>query len=543
MWLNPVSLPRMRRFCFVAVSAVLLVFGLAPQALAQSTDWDQVVDLTFPTEVNDDISFIDDFHYPRGNDCGIHRATDIMGPQWTELYATVDGTITHMPLEEPHYGYTITISGDDGRDYVYIHLNNKDRDGNRAGPEVAYAPGLAEGDRVERGQHVGYMGHSGNATEGADHLHLEIQQDDVEAGPHGCPGYINPYYSLTDALERGDVPGGDPDPDPGPDPDPEPAPPVEDVVLERVGAADRVGTSVVLSEESFAAADHVVVASGWSYSDAVVAGPLASAHGAPVLSTHPGQLDERIADEVARLGASQVTIVGGEGAVEADVANELEAITGVTEVTRVAGASASETAALIADEVRVETGTTGALVALGAHSEPDSAWPDALAAAAHGAVSGQPILLVGEEALPAATHDALDDAESATLIGGTGAISAAVEAEIDAHVNQTVRLEGRDRYETATAVADDLLAQGSIDAGSLWPATGHDFADALAAAPAVAASGGVFTLIDGTDSGGDGRIDPWLAGLEGVASVHVIGGTAAVSESASQGVVERLSGS
>src|SRR5690606_8098248 len=93
-----------------------------------------------------------------------------------------------------------TIRGDDGRDYSYIHLGDQ-----RKNYRSAYAKGINKGKRVERGQLIGTVGHSGNASRSAPHLHFEIEDRRVK-DPYGT-NRMNPYRSLKAAEKRGDVPG------------------------------------------------------------------------------------------------------------------------------------------------------------------------------------------------------------------------------------------------------------------------------------------------------------------------------------------------
>lgn len=198
----------------------------APSDLPQTPTVDvtpQVLDLTFPVaEPDRDVHFADDFLRLRGGGSRLHAATDIMAPKHRPVHAAMGGTITFAPYPEPSHGWMLSILGDDGYRYVYVHLNNdtpqRGADGrwlddDAGGVEHAYAPriveairteGTARGLRVERGELIGWNGDSGNAKGVAPHLHFEIH---VPPGD-GHDGYrINPYHSLVDALERGDVPG------------------------------------------------------------------------------------------------------------------------------------------------------------------------------------------------------------------------------------------------------------------------------------------------------------------------------------------------
>lgn len=186
----------------VLLSALLLVAVLVPatQGVAgASSDYEQVVDLTFPFTEDTSVTWPDSYDASRGGGTRTHQATDMMVAEGTPIHAVVGGTVARARLDS--WGWNLTIDGTDGRSYVYLHLGRDD------GPRSkALAAGVEEGATVERGQLVAYAGCSGNAYcgDGGHHLHLEIHDDRV-TDPYGDP-QINPYPSLEAAVERGDYP-------------------------------------------------------------------------------------------------------------------------------------------------------------------------------------------------------------------------------------------------------------------------------------------------------------------------------------------------
>jgi len=98
-------------------------------------------------------------------------------------------------MTEPSYGYMLSIAGDDGYKYNYIHINNDTpgTDDGLGGPQYAYAPGIKEGVTVTQGQHIAWVGDSGNAENTVSHLHFEIRIADGSA--------IDPYPYLNAALK------------------------------------------------------------------------------------------------------------------------------------------------------------------------------------------------------------------------------------------------------------------------------------------------------------------------------------------------------
>lgn len=179
---------------------LITVLTLATTALAAAS-YTQVVDLTFP--VAGESSYIDDFDQCRSSCARRHRATDIMARYGQKVHAAVGGRvtwITGLDGDPPDYGFMITIAGDDGRSYSYVHLGRND-----GPPGEAYVAGIKKGSVVSRGQHIGFVGCSGNASCSAPHLHFSIEDPHV-VDVYGS-NYINPYNSLSAAEERGDVPG------------------------------------------------------------------------------------------------------------------------------------------------------------------------------------------------------------------------------------------------------------------------------------------------------------------------------------------------
>jgi hypothetical protein len=209
------SARRARLGLLVAVGAVASLLGAAPAGAAVAPG-DLTIDLTFPAERGGRYS--DDYTQPRSSG-RTHCATDILGAKHSGIFAAVGGTITSMPTTKPSYGYMVSIQGDDGRRYSYIHLNDDTPGTNddAAGPQHAYAPWLSKGVRVLRGQLLGYLGDSGNAK-GTPHLHFEVHDGAYQNAPCETGGInrINPYRSLRQAEAEGDYGRGGPSGGPGP---------------------------------------------------------------------------------------------------------------------------------------------------------------------------------------------------------------------------------------------------------------------------------------------------------------------------------------
>jgi len=184
--------------------------------------------------------------------------------------------------------------------------------------------------------------------------------------------------------------------------------------------------------------------------------------------------------------------------------------------TRVAGADRYQTAAAIArayfsagSEVYVATGEL---------------FPDALSAGAAAAVGDAAVLLTRRDTLPAATATELARLRPSRIVvvGGTGAVSGALETALRSYSSQVVRLSGATRYDTAVAVSRATFPNG---ANAAFIATGLAFPDALAAVPAAGRTGGPILLVPGASVPA-----PVLAELERLDpdTVFLLGGTAAL---------------
>lgn len=198
---------RSRRWCSVLASALLATAAAwgptAPVGAAEPDSYLGVIDITFPTDPAR-VEYSDTYDAPRTD--RVHKATDIMGPKLLPIYAAAAGTVTRIVTVDDTYGYRVTITDAEGRSYSYLHLNNDNpgTDDGQGRPDQAYAPGIALNARVQRGQHIAYMGDSGNAEGTAPHLHFSIT-DPTITDPYGTQ-VRNPYASLRAAEAEGDVP-------------------------------------------------------------------------------------------------------------------------------------------------------------------------------------------------------------------------------------------------------------------------------------------------------------------------------------------------
>jgi murein DD-endopeptidase MepM/ murein hydrolase activator NlpD len=113
-----------------------------------------------------------------------HDAIDIMAPAGTPVVAAAPGTVEKLFYSPGGGGITLYVRSDDGLwSYYYAHLQS-------------YAPGLKEGQRVQRGQILGRVGSTGNASPSGPHLHFAINRMTRDEDWHGGEP-VNPYPLLA----------------------------------------------------------------------------------------------------------------------------------------------------------------------------------------------------------------------------------------------------------------------------------------------------------------------------------------------------------
>ncbi len=123
---------------------------------------------------------------------GRHQGVDIGAALDQQVYAVENGVLTSQFTEpaDSAAGNGWTLLGDSDTQYRYYHLSS-------------FAPGLAVGATVQRGDLIGFVGDTGNATPGGYHLHFEVRPgpapyrtpvDPVPllSIPHTCTVYPRP---------------------------------------------------------------------------------------------------------------------------------------------------------------------------------------------------------------------------------------------------------------------------------------------------------------------------------------------------------------
>jgi hypothetical protein len=171
-----------------SASVVVIALACAGTSIAKTG----VPPLLFP--VVGAVTYTNDFGDPRAG--GTHQGNDLMGTKRAPVVAVEAGTVKFWTTSASA-GCMLYLYGASGTMYEYIHLNNdltaaNDNRG-KCVAGVSYAPGLVDGQHVEAGQLVGYLGDSGDANGIHPHLHFEVHPKGGKA--------VAPYPYLQKAAQ------------------------------------------------------------------------------------------------------------------------------------------------------------------------------------------------------------------------------------------------------------------------------------------------------------------------------------------------------
>ena len=294
----------------------------------------------------------------------------------------------------------------------------------------------------------------------------------------------------------------------------------------RIDGRDRIETAINISKQAYNKAKTVIVVRHDLFPDSMTASVLAKLKDAPILLNPTDKLDSRVADEIKRLGAEEVIIVGGQNSVSENVREELKAYDADKNVERISGADRYGTSEMVAKRVVGITGkkNTG-VVASG------QVFPDALSVGTFASREGYPILLVKKDSVPSQIQNAIRDLDinKTYIAGGTNTISTSTEANLP---NVVERMAGNTRYETSVAISKSKFGASK----EAYIASGEEFADALVISP-VSGKYNRPTLLVSTKEANNGPVRNYVKDSK-ISKLTAIGGQRYVPSSIIDGLVK-----
>lgn len=297
------------------------------------------------------------------------------------------------------------------------------------------------------------------------------------------------------------------------------------------------------------------------FADAMSATGLAGQLNAPIVLTNRYSLSPVAADAIQQIGAKKAYVIGGTGAIPADLESQLKEA-GCTVEERVFGEAACDTSVACAQKIKALGGSCDfAVIAYGQNFQ------DALSMSSFAYAHKAPIFLQTDgdtskdrhltaEALSLLTGSGAYAAASVFVAGGHGAVSEESAEGAIGGLRGGSRLAGETGYDTSNQIAHYLVEKGLLSAANPCVANGAPDPkglDALAGAALAGKAGSVILLmnpradlgdsengctIKGTDSNGDVAFLTKYAGA--VQDVAILGGTYVMPSSVSDEIKDVL---
>lgn len=232
----------------------------------------------------------------------------------------------------------------------------------------------------------------------------------------------------------------------------------------RIAGASRFETAVAASSASVYQSDYAILVSSRSYPDALASTALSRVFNAPMLYSGENQLNTATLNELKRIKAKKVFLVGGPTAISAAVESNLKSL-GYS-VERVAGANRYQTAVQIGQLLRAQYNSSTALVVNG------NTTSDALVAGAYASHFGSPIVYTDKNKMDNASINFLKtNYKKVIIVGGEASVAPAVRTSLEKSGLTVERASGQNRYMTANDFAKKyfpnttrvILASGADD--------------------------------------------------------------------------------
>lgn len=224
--------------------------------------------------------------------------------------------------------------------------------------------------------------------------------------------------------------------------------------IETIIGKNRIETAIKISQEGWKSAETVILVNDSAIPDALTATPLAFAKNAPILLTGKDGLNKATAEEIKRLDAKDVIMIGGDAVLSSNIEKDLKALN--VKVDRIKGATREETALAIAkrldgikdvSEIAVVNGTNGLA--------------DAVSVAATAAERNMPILLANPKKGLAISEKFIKDENIniSYIIGGKTVLPDKLVSKLPGKQ----RIEGLDRKDTNAKVIEKFYTGKELD--------------------------------------------------------------------------------
>ncbi|GAA0126699.1 hypothetical protein UT300019_26020 [Clostridium sp. CTA-19] len=280
--------------------------------------------------------------------------------------------------------------------------------------------------------------------------------------------------------------------------------------VKKIYGKDRYATAVEVSKEGWKNTDVAIVANGLGFADALCSTPLSKAIDGPILLTSQENLPTDTKDELRRLGAKRVYIIGGTGAVSTKVEKEIKGM-GI-KISRLGGANRYDTSLEVAKELSKFVNINNIMVISGEESTQGA---DALSVAPLAALNNMPMLLTSKKEMQSNIKSWINRQypDNTYVIASNKTIDDKTVADLP----RIERIYGKDRYDTNLKVLDKFNFYLEYDNVYVAQGTPPGTVDALTTGPLAAKKSSPLLLVS------DKILSSQKSYLKGITANEVVG--------------------
>ncbi|HBH3160562.1 TPA: cell wall-binding repeat-containing protein, partial [Clostridioides difficile] len=218
--------------------------------------------------------------------------------------------------------------------------------------------------------------------------------------------------------------------------------------------SDRYATSIKISKQCWDNANNVVLINNSSIADALSATPFAKVKNAPILLTQNNSLNQLTENEISRLGAKNIYIIGGFNSIDESIENYLKD-KGLNTI-RISGNDRYDTSIKLAKELSKENKLSKLVLVNG-----EKGLADAVSMGAISAKEKMPILLTNQNDDMKEIEELIDnkDISKSYIVGGESLFNKDIEDKLPS----VIKISGEDRTETNSKVIDYFYNNSVLD--------------------------------------------------------------------------------
>ncbi|SFE68658.1 cell wall-binding repeat-containing protein [Peptostreptococcus sp. D1] len=284
----------------------------------------------------------------------------------------------------------------------------------------------------------------------------------------------------------------------------------------RYQGSDRIETAVIISKRNFSSANNVIVTNGWKPSDAIAATALAKNLNAPILYVNESNIPSSTKNEIERLGAKNIYVIGGVNSVSDDVKNQLyNSISAVQTTKRISGDDRAGTALEIAKETSKYGKGKKAFVVTGTSES------DCLAISAASGENNYSMFYVVNGNLDYASRSYIQNNFSGVVVAnGNSNVGATVVNQLKNAGLNVSQINGYDSFDLSMKLSKNTGFYTTLH--SVYLTSGNSVPDGVPGSVLAAKSGMPLMLVNGSNNKDD--IVNYINNKD-VDAVYILGGT------------------